>query len=180
MKKNLKKWMNRRPGANKIDIEASLKKLDNDFYVYWPAPSVNLDEYKDEDGNVDIDNIPDEDVIEVVCRYVNQTEYFAITAPTTKLDFDRSKYKGQNLTEEQLKELFLDAIEKQVAQAKTEDEIAAEVVFRSIVDPQFESPEQVQEILPLEFFNTIYDEATTFVTDGALTVAMKERHENKE
>ena len=50
----------KRSGAKKIDLKKSAELFEEEFYVYWPDPNEDLSEYQDDDGEVDIDAVPNE------------------------------------------------------------------------------------------------------------------------
>ena len=175
MMKKMKRWNNRRKGAKRVDIKKSLEQQKKEFFVYWPDPSLDLDEYKDEDDNVDVDLVPDDMLYEFCCRYITPQEFNDITDPRKPLEFDRNALKNKDLTEEQLKDMFLDAIEKGTAHVPSDAEVTTGVVFMSCVEPKFESVDQVAQILPVGLQNAICDEAITFLDRGVLVQAMDEK-----
>lgn len=179
-RKNSKKWFGKRKNTKKVDIQKSLEKLDQaEFYIYWPHPGIDLDEYKDEDDNIDIDKIPDEDLFEFQGRYLNMIEWSLITNPRQKLDFDRNEYKGQNLSEAKLQELFVKAIIEQSENVPTDDEVTFAVCAKCLLEPKM-TAEQVSQILPYALANEIADTALHFIDKGSLVAKLEEHHKTNE
>ena len=64
------------------------------------------------------------------------------------------------MTREELKQIETDALIKQFEERKDEDDLQAEVIQACVIDPQFESIEQVKKILPKSLQRELYSEIT--------------------
>lgn len=179
--KKVKRWTQKRLGAKKLDIKKSIEKMSDDFYVYWPNPAVDLDEYRNEDGSISINDIPDDQLLEFSCRYITGSEFDKIVNPKKPLDFDREKLivQDKKISDQALQDLLLDAIEKQSSSTPTDTEVSAAVVVQSCTDPQFSSSKQVLDILPMRLIDEICDEAMTFIDKPALVASMEKRIEER-
>ena len=173
--KNTKKWFKRRKGAKHIDIQKSAEVFQEDFYLYFPSPEVDLDQYKDEDDNIDLDAIPDDQVMEFKCRYLNPGEFELICSNDQKLNLANvvDVRKLNKLSQEELdKEAdaingrILQALQNQLLTEKSTEQIAYEIAYTALIEPAFESVEQLKSILPLTIIDIITDEAVKF-TDGS-------------
>ena len=78
---NGRKRQERESGAKKLDLGKSSQLFQEEFYIYWPDPSVDITKYEQEDGTFDVDSIPAEDLIEFTCRYI-AVSYTHLTLPT--------------------------------------------------------------------------------------------------
>ena len=165
--KNSKKWFNKRENAKKLDVKESLKAFEEDFYVYFPSPDVNLEEYMDEDDNVDVDSIPDEQLLEFKCRYVTSGEFREYCTPTPNTEFlTKDVIKDlKNIKKEELEDRIATAIIESLNAQHNYNDAVELTVFHAVLDPNFETVEQVRSILPTQLLELIYDECTKFV-DG--------------
>lgn len=163
--KNNKKWFTKRKKENvrKLDIQKTIKQYDEEFDCYFPRPGLDLEEYKDDNGTVDIDEIAEEDLIAIVCKYIDNITFDSIVNPRQELKFDRSILDEKNLDPKEVQNMIFDTLEDQVKNSKTDSEIMAEVCYHGIVDPQFESVEQLQNVLPANWVSEIFDAIITFV-----------------
>lgn len=146
----------RKKGAKKIDLTASSKLFDVEFYFYWPDPEFDTTDYQLEDGTVDIDEIPAENLIEFKCRYIDPGTLQKLAK--TPFAWDQPDIKDKS--PEELQEFILEALQNQQDSFKPEDEFRADVVFACTIEPQFESVEQVRKLLPLSLVTELYLEIT--------------------
>ena len=174
MLKNTKKWFKKRTGAKKLDLQMSREAFKEDFHVYYPCPSVDLKKYTNEKGQINLDEIPEENLIGFQCRYLTPDEFDGICSPDPKVNFtelvDIKKFhklskEEMNKQAEILNEKLAEAIIDAMSQEKSDLDIAYETAFLSCVDPLFESIDQLKQILPLAIINIIAEEAIKF-TDG--------------
>ena len=172
--KRAKKWFNKRSGAKKLDIEKSIEAFKEDFRVYWPDPTVDLDKYTDDNGDVIVDQIPADQLIEFTCRYLTPDEFDRACAADNKVNIadlvDMKKFHKLSKEEidkqaDDLNEKLSSAILEAMSKEKSDLEVAYETVFYSCVDPQFESIDQLKRILPLGIINMIAEESIKF-TNG--------------
>ena len=146
----------RRKGAKKIDLTASAKLFDVEFYFYWPDPEFDTKKYRNDDGTVDIDQIPAEQLIEFKCRYIDP----GTLQKLAKTPFAWDSSDTENKSPEELQQLILEALKNQQENFKSEEEFRSDVVFACVLDPQFESVEQVRKLLPLALVTELYLEIT--------------------
>ena len=162
----------RKPGAKKIDVMKSADLFDEEFYIYWPDPSLDLEEYEDDDGEIDIDAIPEDCLLEFTCRYIDSGTFLEIAQ--TPLSYDIPE--DSNLTPKQMEQIHNDAIQNQIENRKSEQDIQAEVILTCVIDPQFESAEQIQKILPRSLQIELYAE----ITKGAVGVNLVSRFQKSD
>ena len=184
MLKNAKKWMKRREGASKLNVEATIEKMkEADFYMYYPHPELDRKKYEveDEKGNkvLDLDKIPNEKLLEFHCQYIDHAKFAEITEPRQVLDFNLDQLKDKNIKNEDITRLFLEAVQKQSSSTPTDAEVVSAVVFHSVLDPKFESAEQVLKVLPMKLLNVIYEEATSFLEKGFMVSAFEDHFRNQ-
>ena len=146
----------RKKGSKKLDLKGSAQLFNEDFFIYWPDPTLELSEYQDDDGNVDVDQIPEEHLIEFVCRYIDPGTFQEIV--NTPLSYDLPTDRKVN--EQEAEQIIRDAIQNQLSNPRTEADIRYDVLLACIIDPQFESVDQIKQILPIALQREIYEEAT--------------------
>ena len=144
----------RRTGAKKLDLKESAQLFNKEFYIYWPDPSIDLSEYQDDDGNLDLDAVPEENLIEFTCRYIDPGTFQEIL--NTPLAYDLPDNK--NLTQEEIEDVIRKSIQDRLKNTKTEADIRQEVILSCVIDPKFESVEQIKQILPATLQIDLYDE----------------------
>ena len=144
----------KRDGAKKLDLKNSAQLFNEEFYIYWPDPTVDVTEYEADDGNIDVNEIPAENLIEFTCRYIDPGTFQEIL--NTPLAYDLPTAK--NLTQEAIEEVIRKAIKDRLSKTKTEADIRYEVLLACIIDPKFESVEQIKRILPAALQMELYDE----------------------
>ena len=180
--KGAKKWFKKRERAKKLDINRSKLAFKEDFYMYFPNPSVDILKYQNKDGVIDIDQIPDEQLIEFTCRYLSAGEFSDLYNNDNAIDFrefvDVKKFhnlKGKDLDEaiNKMNNKIINALIESQLKDKNPQELEAEVVFHSCLNPKFESVAQVRQILPMSILNQIADEALAFV-DGQNLITLED------
>ena len=144
----------KRDGAKKLDLKNSAQLFNEEFYIYWPDPSVDVSEYENDDGTIDINEVPAENLIEFTCRYIDPGTFQEIL--NTPLAYDLPEDK--NLTQEEVEEIIRKAVQDRLKKAKTEADIRYEVIQACVIDPKFESVEQIKQILPATLQLELYDE----------------------
>ena len=164
MLKNAKKWFDKREGAKKLDLKRSAEEYEVDFEVYYPNPNVPIETYKDEDGNINLEAVPNEDLLVVECRYLSPGEFRDYSKPDvskmiTQKDIDALK----DFSGDQFNKKVEDLLVRQVHAIKSLDDTMVTCVYHAVLDPQFESEAQVRQVLPTDFLITIYNEITLFV-----------------
>lgn len=150
----------KRAGTKKLDLKKSSELFQEEFYIYWPDPSLNLSEYEDEDGDFDVDTIPDEYLIEFTCRYIDPGTFLEIVDTPFAYDLPSDK----QLSEKELEKITQEAINDRIRNQKSQAQVRYEIIQACVIDPQFESPEQVKKILPMSLQMELYDE----ITKGAI------------
>lgn len=146
----------RRTGAKKLDLKQSAQLFNSEFFIYWPDPNADLSEYEDNDGLLDIDTVPEEHLIEFVCRYIDPGTFQEIV--NTPLSYDLPK--DRQADEKEIEEIIRNAIQDKLQNPKSEADIRYEVIQSCVIDPVFESVDQVKQILPLALQHEIYNEVT--------------------
>ena len=144
----------RKKGSKKLDLKGSAQLFKEEFYVYWPDPSVDLSEYEDDEGYIDIDTVPEENLIEFTCRYIDPGTFQELL--NTPLAYDLPDKK--DLTQEEIEEAIRKSIQDRLNNTKTDADIRYEVLLSCIIDPQFESTDQIKQILPATLQIALYDE----------------------
>ena len=150
----------KRSGAKKLDLKKSAELFEEEFYVYWADPTEDLSEYEDEDGNVDIDSVPNEFLYEFLCRYVDPGTFLAIV--NTPLAYDLPKDK--DLTQKDAEEIIRTAVEDKLNNPRTEHDVRYDILQACVIEPEFESIEQIKRLLPYDLQLTLYEE----ITKGAI------------
>ena len=146
----------RKDGAKKLDLKGSAQLFQEEFYIYWPDPSVDLDKYEQEDGTFDVDSIPSDDLIEFTCRYIDPGTFQEILSTPLAYDLPTDK----SLKQEEAEEIIRKAVQDRLNNPKTEADVRYEVILSCVIDPQFESVEQVKRILPMTLQLELYNEIT--------------------
>ena len=146
----------RRATTKKLDLKKSAELFESECFIYWPEPGFNTDEYEDDDGNVDIDAVPDEHLIEFVCRYIDPGTFQEITSTPLAYDIPEDK----QLSQAEIEKMFREAQENRIRNMKSETDIRLEIILTCVIDPQFESIDQIRKILPLALQYEIYNEVT--------------------
>ena len=142
----------KREGAKKLDLSESAKLFQEEFYQYWPDPSYDYSDYENEDRVIDIDSIPTENLIEFKCRYIDPGTLQELAKTPFAWDLPDSK----NLKEQDVEKVIRDALENQKYNMKSEEEFRAEVLLTCVIEPEFESTEQIRKILPVYLINELY------------------------
>lgn len=144
----------RRDGAKKLNLKDSAQLFNEEFYIYWPDPTVDVSEYEADDGSIDVNEIPVENLIEFTCRYIDPGTFQEIL--NTPLAYDLPEDK--NLSQQEIEEIIRKAVQDRLKKTKTEADIRYEVLLACIIDPKFESVEQIKRILPAALQMELYDE----------------------
>ena len=150
----------RRKGAKKIDLTASAELFDIEFYMYFPEPGFDTTEYQNADGTVDIDSIPDEHVVEFKCRYIDPGTLQKLAKTPFAWDLPDLK----NKSEQEIQDIVFDSLKERDENFKPEEEFRADVLHTCILEPQFESSDQIQKIIPTSIQTELYLE----ITKGAI------------
>ena len=169
---NGRKRQERKPGAKKLDIRESSQLFQEEFYIYWPDPSVDISKYEQEDGTFDVDSIPAENLIEFTCRYIDPGTFQEILSTPLAYDLPEDK----NLKQEEVEEIIRKAVQDRLKNVKTEADIRYEVIQSCVIDPQFESAEQIKKILPTSLQMELYDEITRGAIGDNLVARFQEAH----
>ncbi len=169
---NGRKRQERKSGAKKLDLGKSSQLFQEEFYIYWPDPSVDITKYEQEDGTFDVDSIPAEDLIEFTCRYIDPGTFQEIL--NTPLAYDLPEDKSLN--QEQVEEIIRKAVQDRLKNSKTEADIRYEVLQACVIDPQFESVDQIKKILPVSLQMELYDEITRGAIGDNLVARFQEPH----
>lgn len=173
--KGSKKWFNKRENAKQINLQKSKMAFDETFFVYYPSPEVDLKKYTNEDdGTIDLDQIPSEQLLEFECQYITPGAFEQICAEERLnlndiVDIKKFHKKSKEEVEAEAEELnkrLAEALLDKMTAEKSASDIAYEVAFTSCKSPQFESIQQVKDILPLTVVDIITEEAIKF-TDGS-------------
>ena len=162
----------KREGAKKLDLSASSQLFQEEFYIYWPDPSVDITKYEQDDGTFDVDSIPAEDLIEFTCRYIDPGTFQEILSTPLAYDLPEDK----SLNQEQVEEIIRKAVQDRLKNSKTEADIRYEVLQACVIDPQFESVEQIKKILPVSLQMELYDEITRGAIGDNLVARFQEPH----
>lgn len=150
----------RRKGAKKLDLKKSAELFEEQFYIYWPESGFDTSDYEDDDGNIDIDLVPVENLMEFTGRYIDPGSFLEIV--NTPLAYDLPEDK--QLNEQEVEKVVRSAIEERLNNPKTDADIRYEVIQACIIDPQFESVEQIKKVLPVGLQVVLYEE----ITKGAI------------
>ena len=163
-----KRWFEKRNNAKKIDVKKSMEVYDTDFYVYYPSSEVDINEYTDDEGNINIDEIPEDQLIEFQCRYVTSGEYrdYCLPPPDTSFLNDDFIKSLKDMKKEELEERVADAVLSSLNATNSYNDAVERTVFHAIVDPKFQTVEQVRQIIPTVLLELIHEECTKFV-DGS-------------
>ena len=146
----------RREGAKKIDLTASAKLFDVEFYFYWPDPGFDTTEYQNDDGTVDMDQIPVENLIEFKCRYIDPGTLQKLAKSPFAWDLPDLK----NKSEQEIQDIIFQSLKERDESFKPEEEFRADVLKTCVLDPEFESADQVRKILPASLQTELYLEIT--------------------
>ena len=142
----------KREGAKKLDLSASSQLFQEEFYQYWPEPGFDYSDYENDKGEIDIDSIPSEHLIEFRCRYIDP----GTLQELAKTPFAWDLPDKTNLNQAEIEKVIRDAIQNQKDNDKSEEEFRAEVLLTCIIEPEFESVEQIRKILPVYLVNELY------------------------
>ena len=80
----------------------------------------------------------------------------------TPLSYDLPTDK--QVTQKDAEEIIRTAVEENLNNPKTEHDVRYEVLLSCVLEPRFESVDQIKKILPYELQLTLYDE----ITKGAI------------
>ena len=166
MLKDAKKWFKRREGAKQLDIEASQKAFETDYYVYYPDPDLDLEQYTNEEGDIELSKIPPDQLLEFQCRYVTPGEFREACMPSngqSLLPADMNLEKLQSLEPEQFQKQLSSLIIASLATQESYANTTIRTVFMAITEPKFNSPEHMDDTLPTSLIEMIYEESTKFV-----------------
>lgn len=160
----------RRKGAKKLDLKDSAKLFEQEVFVFLIDPDINLDDYSDlsnEDGVLDISDLPDECVYEFNCRYIDPGTMQELANTPLTIEIPNSA----DMSDEELGEEYRKLMVNRATDGSAEFDLKYAVVHACVIDPQFESPEQVKKILPVSWVNELYYE----ITRGAVGENLRSR-----
>lgn len=160
----------RRKGAKSLDLKDSVKLFEQEVFVHLVDPSVNLDDYVDltnKDGVLDIGDLPDECVFEFVCRYIDPGTMQELANTPMTIEIPNS----EDLSDQELGEEYRKMMISRANDGSAESDLKYAVIHACVIDPEFESPEQVKKVLPMSWVNELYFE----ITRGAIGENLRSR-----
>lgn len=160
IKPRTRKTTQRKKGAKKINLAASAELFKQEFYIYWPDYTLDLSEYEDEQGNIDIESIPEDHLIELTCRYLDPGTFQEVLGTPFAVDTP----DDDDLTEEEKKEKLAEMYKEKMENPKGQLELEAEIVRACCIDPKFESAEQVLSVFPTALIIEVAGEITRGAT----------------
>ena len=160
----------RRKGAKKLDLKDSAKLFEQEICIHLIDPNVNLDDYVDlsnDDGVLDISDLPDECVYEFSCRFIDPGTMQELANTPLTIEIPNSA----DMSDEELGEEYRKMMINRATDGSAEFDLKYAVVHACVIDPTFESPEQVKKILPVSWVNELYYE----ITRGAVGENLRSR-----
>ena len=105
---------------------------------------------------MDIDQIPAENLIEFKCRYIDPGTLQKLAKTPFAWDLPDLK----NKSEQEIQQILLESLKERDESFKPEEEFRADVLHTCVLEPEFESPEQIRKILPTSLQTELYLEIT--------------------
>ena len=148
-----------RKGAKRLDIKDSAQLFKQEVNIHLIDPDINLDDYTDlsnDEGILNIKDLPDECVYEFTCRFIDPGTLQELANTPFTMEISNSA----DLTNEELGEQYRQMQIKKLTNSSTEFELKYAVIHACVIDPAFESPEEVKQVLPVSWINELYFEIT--------------------
>lgn len=161
----------RRKTSKKVDINKTIQSFKEDFWVYIIDPSIDLADYSDFlDGNedLDIDDVPDEHVMEFKCRRIDPGTLMEFTNSAVVIDIPDNV---ESLTDSQMAKAYKDAVKDRMVDLNRDVDIKCKVIHACTLEPQFPSPESVKMTLPSICISELHE----VITEGAYGANMRYR-----
>ena len=142
--------------AKKIDLAASAELFKHEFSIYCIDPSMDILDYMDEHGNVDIESLPEDYLLEFVCKYLDPGTFLNVVDTPFAVDIP----DDEGLTEEEKEKKLEEIYKKRMESRRNDVEVQSYVIHACCIDPKFESPEHVQAVLPISLIIDLGAELT--------------------
>lgn len=153
----------RKVGAKKVDLKSFANLFETDFYLYYPDGSVDLKDHRKKDGSIDISSIPEENLFEIQCRYIDPGTYQQIYNTAYVIDIPGA----DDLSPDELHKIYQKSVRDQITDKETDLNLRYQVVLQCLIDPEVKTLEDVKR-LPINWVNDIFNSVTESVYGGNL------------
>ena len=141
----------RKAGAKKFNLKSNASLFNTEFFVYYPDETVDLSQRQDKKGRISLDGIPEENLYEFQCRYIDPGTYQSIHNRAYVIDIPNS----DDLTPEQLEQAYQQKAHEQISSRETDQNFRYQVVMHCLIDPIVETVDDVKN-LPVQVVNDIF------------------------